>query len=100
MNGRVETLTVSWRVVNERGNPVSGAIIWVSIFDEQTGHGSSFESAISDAFGKYWVSGIKIGGNYTISAEIEGYKKGEIRIPSPTKDMTTFKDIVLKKAAK
>lgn len=82
--------------MNEKGIPITGASIWV----KQTGGGWDVEAAISDAAGKYSISGLEAEKNFTIFADAEGYENGELVDPSLIKDMTILKDIVLKKSAK
>jgi hypothetical protein len=64
----VTTAAVSGRILDAEGAPVASAM--VRVVNEATGIG---RSVASDAQGSYYVSGLQVGGPYTVTASRIGY---------------------------
>jgi hypothetical protein len=98
---KFEAMVVEGRVVNEVGEPIPQVNIIGHIKpDASMPVIQKMPFAISDRSGKFQLKDMPVGQNVTFINQVEGYEKDEINIPSPKKDTTKLKDIVLKKTAK
>jgi RNA polymerase sigma factor (sigma-70 family) len=95
-----ETTSVSGRVVNTEGNPISGADIWLMRWDKESVSGGSSTAAVTDGAGKFKIDGLIIGGEYDVSARAEGYREAETGMFTAQANMQQLKDIVLPEAGR
>lgn len=92
---RYEQVKVSGRVVNGEGEPIPlvnvGSTNWHPIW----GHGNSSPIAATDINGWYREVVLIVGDEYTISANLDGYREAETGRFTATVEMTQIADLVL-----
>jgi RNA polymerase sigma factor (sigma-70 family) len=91
-----ETTSVTGRVVNKKGEPISSADMGIT--DASNGIGNS--AGIVDGSGHYKISDLIVGNEYYINAKGEGYRDGSSEKFTATKDMIQLPDIVVETPGK
>lgn len=93
-----ETTSVSGRVVDGKGKPITGANIQLTRWDTASGFGLGSNVAITDSSGRFEITDLIVGDEYRISAGAEGYGLSGTDMFIAQPNMSPFEDIVLPKA--
>jgi len=96
---KYETASVTGRVINEKGEPVSSAKVDFMQFEGNTGREVDNDDVYTDSSGNYKID-LAAGIEYYIISKADGYKQNMTKQFKATKGVKPMPDIVLQRAGK
>ncbi len=95
---RYESVRVSGRVVNPKGEPIPSVNIDRMLWDPERHAGISSTVAVTDGEGRFSEVRLIVGDQYEISAVTEGYREAQTELFTASPGMNQISDLVLQPA--